>query len=423
MVKKYLYISLFIISIIGLSVVQYQYFRIGLNLAGLQFDKNMTEAMAEMKEELSDRNELTYLVATSISGEKENFKLSMDSIRDASEYFLNDFIKSSLAEHGIKADYSYELYVRDSDVFLQSSEQFDISDEVLSYPMALKGYLVETVNKNLILEVRFKNVNRYFLSQLNGLTIPSLIFILIIISILIWVFRAFYLQKNLITSTNEFINNLTHELKTPVFSMGVATKILEGKIDGEGKEVVGLMRSQLDKMKNQIDKVLELAIIEGKKEVLEIERFDLCPLLIRIGSDFGSLVKLEGGKFHMDLGDSSYLIKGDKYHIDNAINSLLENAKKYSKDPVDIRLRASKEKNQVRIQVSDTGIGISKESQKKIFDKYFRVPNGDRHDVKGYGLGLHYVKRIVNLHKGRIDVLSEEGIGSTFTMTLPLCKT
>ncbi len=422
MVRKYLYISLFIVSIIGLSVVQYQYFRIGLNLAGLQFDENMREAMTEMKEELSDRNELTYLVATSITGEEENFKLSMDSIRDASEYFFNDFVKSKLVEHGIKADFTYELYSRDSLVYLGSSEQFDESDEVLSYPMTLTGYLADTSDKNLILEIRFRNVNRYFLSQLNGLTIPSLFFILIIISILIWVFRAFYLQKNLITTTNEFINNLTHELKTPVFSMGVASKILEEKIDGDAKEVVGVMRSQLDKMKNQIDKVLELAIIEGKKDVLEMERFDLHPLLNQIGSDFGSLVNLEGGQFEMDLRDAPYDFTGDKYHIDNAINSLLENARKYSDKPFSIRMTAFKQKGKLHIQIHDEGIGIAKEGLKKIFDKYFRVPNGDRHDVKGYGLGLHYVKRIVTLHKGKIDVVSEEGVGSTFTMILPLSK-
>ncbi len=420
MVKKYLYISLLIVSIIGLSVVQYQYFRIGLNLAGIQFDENMKEALSQMKEELSDRNELTYLVATSITGEEENFKLSLDSIRDASEYFFNDFVKSTLVEHGIKADFTYELYARDSIVFLGSPQQFDESDEVLSYPMALKGYLADTSKENLILEIRFKNVNRYFLSQLNGLTIPSLVFILIILSILIWVFRAFYLQKDLITTTNEFINNLTHELKTPVFSMGIASKILEEKIDGEAREVVGVMRSQLDKMKGQIDKVLELSIIEGKKDVLEMEEFDLYPLLNRIGSDFSSLAKLEGGEFKMELRDPPYDFMGDKYHIDNAVNSLLENARKYSPEPFKISLTSFRQKGQLHIQVADKGIGIAREGQKKIFDKYFRVPNGDRHDVKGYGLGLHYVKRIVHLHKGRIEVESEEGVGSTFTMTLPL---
>lgn len=422
MVKKYLYITLFIISIIGLSLVQYQYFRIGLNLAGVQFDENMGEALNDIKEGLKSRNELTYLVATAITGEEQNFTLSMDSVQDASSYFLNDFLKTKLVENGIKARFTYDLHNRDSVVYLSSPDQFEASDDILSYPVSIDGFLKEYSGTDLVLEIRFKNVNQYFLSQLNGLTLPSLAFILVIIFVLIWVFRAFYLQKNLITRTNDFINNLTHELKTPVFSMGVASKILEDKIQGEAKDVLGVMRSQLVKMKTQIDKVLELAIIEGKKDVLEMTEFDLYPLLSRIGHEFGSLIQLEGGKFKMELEDGPYIILGDKYHVDNAINSLLENARKYSEDSVKIKMSSVTKKNRIRISISDQGIGISREGQKKIFDKYFRVPNGDRHDVKGYGLGLHYVKRIVNLHKGKIEVESALGTGSIFTLSIPLVK-
>jgi len=182
------------------------------------------------------------------------------------------------------------------------------------------------------------------------------------------------------------------------------------------------MRSQLDKMKSQIDKVLELAIIEGKRDILEMERFDLFPLLDRICSEFGSLLNLEGGTFESDLDDPPYMIRGDKYHLDNAISSLLENARKYSKGTVRVKLTARREKKKLVISISDKGIGISKEGQKRIFDKYYRVATGDRHDVKGYGLGLHYVRRIVHLHKGKVDVESDEGKGSTFTVVLPLSK-
>jgi len=389
-------------------------------LAGLQFDENIGEAISAMKEELSSRNELTYLMATAITGEEQNFKLSLDSVMDASSYFLNDFVQSTLVEHGVKAKFTYGLQSRDSVVYLSSSEQFDDSGETLSYPIVLSGYLTEYSGKDLILEIRFKNVNRYLLSQLNGLTIPSMIFILIIILILIWVFKAFYIQRNLITNTNEFINNLTHELKTPVFTMGVASKILEDKIEGDAKEVIALMRSQLDRMKTQIDKVLELEIIEGKKDVLEIEKFDLVSIVKEIGSDFGRLITLEGGEFSMDIPNESCTILGDKYHLNNAVNSLLENAKKYSGQKVNIKLQVFRRGNKVYVKVSDQGIGMSREAQQKIFDKYYRVSHGDLHEVKGYGLGLHYVKRIVNLHKGKIEVESEQGRGSDFTMTLPV---
>lgn len=417
--RKYFYISLFIISIIGLSIVQYQYFRIGLNLAGRQFNENMGEAITSIKEGLGKRNELTYLMGTVLTDEESNFSLGLDSLQDATVYFLNDYLKSELLEQGVKAKFSYELRTRDSAVFLKSDLQFEEGEDLLFYPIGLQGYLVNQTQKDLILEIRFKNLNRYFLSQLNGLTIPSIVFMGIIIFILIWVFRAFYLQKNLITHTNEYINNLTHELKTPVFSLGIATKILEEKVIGDGAEVVAMMRSQLEKLKMQIDKVLELAIIEGKKNVIEKNVFDLTPVLKEVGSDFGSLVALEGGEFRMDLTGEELRVKGDQYHLQNSVNSLLENARKYSGDNLNVVLLAYREGKDIIIKVVDQGIGISEDSQKKIFDKYYRVPKGDRHDVKGYGLGLHYVKRIVTLHKGKIKVESQIGEGSTFTIGLP----
>ncbi len=419
MSRKYFYISLFIVSIIGLSIVQYQYFRIGLNLAGRQFNENMGEAITSIKEGLGKRNELTYLMATVLTDEESNFNLGLDSLQDATVYFINDYLKSELLEQGIKAKFSYELRTRDSAIFLKSDLQFEEGEDLLFYPIGLKGYLVDQTQKELILEIRFKNLNRYLLSQLNGLTIPSMIFMGVIVFILVWVFRAFYLQKNLITHTNEYINNLTHELKTPVFSLGIATKILEEKVSGEGANVVAMMRSQLEKLKMQIDKVLELAIIEGKKNVIENQVFDILPVLEEVGSEFGSLVALEGGGFTMDLKGEELCVKGDQYHLQNSVNSLLENARKYSGDNLNVVLLAYRERNYIKIKVIDKGVGIAEDSQKKIFDKYYRVPKGDRHDVKGYGLGLHYVKRIVTLHKGKIRVESQIGEGSTFTISLP----
>ena len=148
----------------------------------------------------------------------------------------------------------------------------------MKYPIGLEGYVPDVSGGKLTLELRFQNVNRYFLSQLNGLTIPSIVFLIIIIVVIIWVYRSFYLQKNLITSTNEFINNLTHELKTPVFSIGVATKILEEKDHKDERELVTLIRKQVDRLKSQIDKVLELGIIEKKKDFVKRKEVDLHPI-------------------------------------------------------------------------------------------------------------------------------------------------
>ena len=422
MIKKYLYIILFIVAIVGLSFVQYQYFRIGLNLAGLQFNQNMGEAVKEIKDDLNRRNELTFLVGSVITKNELSFNLSQDSVQDAAIYFLDEFLKEKLLQNGIKTAYSFRLFENDSIDLLHSKNVYKQDENILRYPVVLDGYLPVLLNDRIILEIQFENVNRYFLSQLNGLTIPSIIFLIIIIVVIIWVFRSFYLQKNLITDTNEFINNLTHELRTPVFSIGVATKILEAKDHDDQRELVVMIRKQVDRLKGQIEKVLELGIIEGKKGFIERKEVDLLPFISDLVSNFDQLSKLDNFNFTSELIGTSYRIFGDVYHLENAINSLLENARKYSKENGTIHLLAKTEAKYLVIEVSDNGIGIDAHDVKKIFEKYYRVSQGDLHNVKGYGLGLNYVKRIVHLHRGKVEVKSVLNVGSTFIIKIPLVK-
>lgn len=410
----------FTVSIIGLSIVQYQYLRIGLNLAKIQFNLKMGLTVNEIKEGLRQPNELTFLTGKAITKEDSYFKLSVDSLQAASSYFMNDFLKDKLLQQGIKTEFTYTLYSKDSTDYLKSPKYYDNENDLLRYPITLDGYLPLLVKKRLILELQFKNLNRYFLSQLNGLTIPSLIFIMAIIFVTIWILKSFYWQKNLITTTNEFINNLTHELKTPVFSIGIASKILQEKTNDENKELVDMIRNQVDKLKNQIEKVLELASLEGKKDFIEKKIIDFKPVTLNLIKDFEQLSALENIDFITEIKGEKYILNCDSYHLENAINSLLENAKKYTKENKKIILLVNKKNGKLIISVKDNGIGISSEDKKKIFDKYFRVSLGDVHNVKGYGLGLNYVKRIIKLHKGKITVNSSLGQESEFIIRLPL---
>lgn len=419
---KKIYIIIFSISIIGLAVVQYQYLRIGLNLAKVQFNQKMGLAVNEIKEGLENSNELTFLVGKAITEDDTFFKLSIDSVQDASSYFMNDFLKDKLLQQGIKTDFTYTLYAKDSTDYLKSPKSYNNEEALLRYPIPLEGYLPSLIKKRLVLELQFKNLNKYFLFQLNGLTIPSLLFIIAIIFVIIWVLKSFYWQKKLITITNEFINNLTHELKTPVFSIGIASKILQEKTKTENRELVDMIRRQVDKLKNQIDKVLELASLEGKKNFIEKKVMDIKPVIVNLINDFEQLAALEKFSFTSEIKGSPYIINCDPYHLENTINSLLDNAKKYSKEKIKIILLVFKEDNNLIISIKDNGIGISDDDKKKVFDKYFRVGNGDVHNVKGYGLGLNYVQRIVKLHKGKISVKSTLGKGSEFIISLPLHK-
>lgn len=419
---RYIYIVIFSIAIVGLSIVQYQYFRIGVNLAGVQFDEKIAESLEAIKQGLLQKDELTFLVGSAMTKQSGNFNLGLDSIQDASTYFLEDFIRGKLIQNGAKLDFAYKLYATDSTLYLQSSGYSLDTNGLLNFPVEIEGYLPSLVNKDLFIELQFQNVNRYLLSQLNGLTIPSIIFLTLIIIVILWVFRAFYLQNNLITTTNEFINNLTHELKTPVFSIGVATKILEEKGTEAQRPLVEMIRSQVVKLKGQIDKVLELGVIEEKKGVIKKKEVELKPMLMELAKVYEQQADFLGITFNAVFKGDEYWVSADQYHIENAINGLLENAYKYSDKVKNIRMLVFKSDDHLYIEIEDKGIGIKEQDVKKVFDKYYRVSDGDKHNVKGYGLGLHYVKRIVHLHKGRIRLTSKVGEGSTFSLRLPLLK-
>lgn len=417
MKKRLLYIGIFIISVVGLFIVQYQYLRIGLSLAKVQFEQKVENAGKKLKEDLGNENQLSFLITQSFNG-KNYFSLSQDSLQDASRHFLNDLIASRLKENKIETGFSYHLFSKDSLISLKSPEQFQDNESSIKYPVSLEGYLPDIFQKDIILQLEFKELNAYFLSQLKGLLIPGLVFLAIIIFVVIWMLRLFFWQRNLITITNDFINNLTHELKTPVFSIGVATKILEKNVTESQKPIVFQIRKQVSRLNKHIEQVLELASLESR-ELLELERIDLRPELLEWCKDFEMRAELEKFTFSYKLEPGKYMVKTALFHFENTINNLLDNAKKYSQNP-EIALEAYTEKKWLVINIIDNGKGISPEEKNRIFKKFYRISEGNLHRTKGYGLGLSYVKEIVKRHRGQIKVESELNKGTKITILIPL---
>ncbi len=406
---------------LGLAVIQYKYLAIGLNLAKVQFNQKIANTSQILKKELKVKDELTFLIGKAITNDDTYFKLSLDSVQDASKHFLNDFITEKLVNNGIDADFSFRIFSKDSTYYLTAPVVFDNDEQLIKYPLELEGYLPELLRTRVILELQFKDINTYFLSQLNGLTIPSLIFLTAIIVLVIWVLRSFYWQRKLNMTTNEFINNLTHELKTPVFSIGLATKMLEVDASQKDKPILGIIRQETERLKKHIDKVLELGSLETRKRVFDLKELDFRPPLQKLCEEFLLMAPLENIKFCFNLESGEYRIRAEISHLENAINNLLDNAKKYAVDPV-IELTAKTSNGQLIIDVTDNGAGISEKDQSRVFQKYFRVSNGDLHKVKGYGLGLSYVKKVVQGHKGKINLISEVGKGTTISIIIPLTK-
>lgn len=420
MKKRNIYILIFIVSVIGLVIIQYQYLRIGLNLANVRFNQNIGKTVKAIQSDLSYNNKLTFLLGKAITNDNTYFKTELDSTREAASYFLNDFIDYKLLENGIKTDFSYKLFVKDTTLFITSKNFVNQNKKDIKYPIQLKGYLPNLVHNNVILEIHFNKINNYFLAQLNGLTVPSLIFLLAIIIVVIWVLKSFYWQQNIITKTNDFINNLTHELKTPVFSIGLATKMLKKNEDKKSKPFLDIIKNENKRLKEQIENVLQLVNFDKKNKSLELEETDFRPYLQKLCSDFKLVSKMEYVDFNFEIKEGVYLLKCNPTHLTNAINNLLDNAKKYNSKPIKIHLISEIKSKKLCITILDNGIGIDKKNQKIIFKKHYRISSGDLYTVKGYGLGLYYVKKIIKLHKGKIDLKSKLNEGTKITLTLPI---
>ncbi|MEA1786861.1 HAMP domain-containing sensor histidine kinase [Arenibacter sp. GZD96] len=419
MKKRNLIIVIFVVSVLGLAYIQYKYLEIGLNLAKVQFNKKIAQTGQIIKSELTQKDGLTFLLGEALLENNAYFKMSVDSIKDASNYFLNDYITSRLVDSGIEADFTYSLYAKDSTYFLKSPKVFTPTERRNAYPIELEGYLPSLVEKRLILELQFRDIHNYFLFQLNGLTIPSLLFMLAIVAVVVWVLRSFYWQRNIIMTTNEFVNNLTHELRTPVFAIGLATKILEEDLQPKKKPILKIIKHELDRLNAHIDKVLEMGSLESGKTIFKLTPLDMRSLLQNICEDFKQLTILEDVQFSYELESGEYIIKGEASHLENAVNNVLDNAKKYAEKP-QILLQAFVRDKKVHIAISDNGRGISKADKSRIFQKYYRVPNGNLYQVKGYGLGLNYVKKVMEGHRAKIKVESAEGVGTTITLIIPL---
>lgn len=410
-----------LISIVGLSIVQYQYLRIGLNLAKVQFKSKIVNVADKIEEELSTENKLSFLLASALRKDTTFFTISSDSLNKVSGRFLNDCIGEQLTKQGLESEYSFRLYSKDSVYQLDSPRAFAKDDTIDSYPIVLEGYLSESLDKPIVLELQFKNLYGYFLSKLNGLTLPSLLFLLGICATVIWVLRTYYWQSKIITITNEFINNLTHELKTPVFSIGLATKLLDENADKKQKVFLTLIRQQVNRLSGHIDKVLELGSLESGKRILTLKTVDFKPHLLSVCEEFQTLISIEEGDFSFDFRGNDYIIKAELFHLENAINNILDNSKKYSERPV-IKLEAFVRNGRLNILISDNGKGVSQDNKHRIFQKYYRVMDGDLHKVKGYGLGLSYVKKVIEKHKGKVVIQSEELKGTEITLIIPLKK-
>ena len=270
------------------------------------------------------------------------------------------------------------------------------------------------------------NTFPYLIKRITTPIMFSLFLIGVTILSFVLLYRSLLRQRKLAVLKNEFISNITHELKTPIATVGVAIEALRSfnaiHDPQRAKEYLDISSNELQRLSLLVDKVLKLSMFEKKEIELKYEMVNMKELVDEVASS----MRLQLEKHHARVlvtheGDLNLL--GDRLHLLSVVFNLLDNALKYSKDIPTIQVDLKEKDNSVVMSITDNGIGISPEYKDKLFEKFFRVPTGDTHNAKGYGLGLSYVAHVVQKHKGTISVESQPGIGSKFVITLPRQQT
>ena len=356
-------------------------------------------------------------------------RFKVDINEELQPFYLETLLKKAFYEQNIDQDFVYGIY----DCFTDSIVYGNLIKftTAASYePISLDEAGITSENLSI------KNDGHYFTVFFPNVEAKSIepvrfispwIYIGVII-LLVLVFFAYSLavifrQKKLSEIKNDFINNMTHELKTPISTISLSSEMLMRikKTDDfhKIKRYAGIIFDENKRLESQVERVLNVAKLDKDKLVLNKEKVNIQEILVQLSENFALIEKQEGATIQLEIGEGSHEIRVDPVHITNVIHNLTDNALKYSKKNPSILISTSVNKEGIVIQFKDEGIGIKKEHLKSIFDKFYRVPTGNIHDVKGFGLGLYYVKLIVESHNGSIGVNSQYGKGSTFTIRLP----
>ncbi len=359
----------------------------------------------------------------------KNYEILLES-RSLRERIDSAFLAEGMAStfEGLGIDLEYKYAVRSAnqgqDEFILGSADYNPSRKKEYYSL-LFPYDFHGQQPNY-LYIYFPKRTGYLLRTTGYTTIPTIILTALLIGIFAYAIMIILRQKKLSMIKNDFINNMTHELKTPISTISLASQMLEdGSISNTPKTIEHISRvinQESKRLSFQVEKVLQMAVFNEGRLKLKFKEFDINRTLKTVVNNFELRIKSKNGVLHAEFNAEDPIVKGDEVHLTNVIFNLLDNAMKYSNGQPEITVSTINKNDQLVIAVKDNGIGIAKEHHAQIFDRFFRVPTGNVHDVKGFGLGLSYVKKIIDLHGGKIKVDSAVNKGTKFSILLPKIK-
>ncbi|MDE6480762.1 MAG: HAMP domain-containing histidine kinase [Muribaculaceae bacterium] len=326
-----------------------------------------------------------------------------------------------LANNGLEVPFSFA--VTDNNTIIYSTPDYDPDK---SEKQIYTARLFPNSNTRYELKVEFPTKANYIYSSVR-FVIPTLALTILLLAIFIFTMILAFRQKKIGEMKTDFINNMTHELKTPISTISLAAQMLNDDSVRKSPETLHhiseVINTESRRLRFQVEKVLQMSVFENSNSALNFTRVDANRIIASVVSTFKLKVERFGGSLSFINDADEAMVYVDEMQFTNVIFNLLDNAVKYRNEDVDPELTVSTtdvDDKRLRIRIRDNGIGMKKEDLKKIFEKFYRVHTGNRHDVKGFGLGLAYVHRMVTLFNGTISVESELGKGSEFTIELPL---
>ena len=368
----------------------------------------------------SENEQTQYAYAISNSQESTDYyqrgmHAGVDVLAEVNFHKLDSLLSMMLDDYGLNVPHRLQMLTDSTMVATISTSGYEPSGRAMNYDYVYGKTLADKY------ELTIEPLSGLVFREMSGIIVVSLILFLLLAFSFWFLVHSMLKQKSLEEMKSDFTNNITHELKTPVAVAYAANDALlnfeAGNDPAKRREYLEISQSQLKKLEGMIEQILSMSMESRKTFELRKEDIPLKPLLQNL-ADQHLLSTEKPCEIHIESEDA-LVIHADRFHFGNVISNLIDNAIKYSGDAVNIIIRAKTTSGCVEISVKDNGIGIAPDKQKHIFDKFYRIPTGDIHDVKGYGLGLYYAKTMVEKHGGTISVSSTLGKGSEFRIFIP----
>jgi len=408
------------VALIGILVIQVYWMRNALRLQEELFDKNVSVTLKSVVNRMFD--ERSDAMAESYVCSPECDHRTMQVLNAINPIRLDSLLREEFGGQEITREYIWAVFDPLSGNFFAGDKSGHSKDILKSSHHVSLSCLYRS--ERLMLGVYFPNESGVLLGRILPWVILSLLFVIIMIFAFSYMLFSFMKQKKLSEIKADFVNNMTHELKTPISTISLASEmLLNPKSNGTDDKVQKYARMIFDeneRLKQQVDQVLQIAVLEKGAFKLENTVFEAHEIIRHCIARFDLMVKNAGGEIRFTPGAEEHEINADTSHFQNLVCNLLDNAVKYSSGKPEILVTTANENGMLVISFHDNGIGISHDNQKMIFDKLYRVPKGNQHDVKGFGIGLYYVKTIIEALNGEVKVSSELNKGSVFKISLPL---